>query len=101
MVVYKANKYYTTMNFDTFLILGADTETMEKAHELQLKVIENNCDDNCTKLNEFVKDNNLIYLDDVSSPMETCKIQGTNYLCSSKDEIGYIYEIVNDFTSRF
>lgn len=101
MKIYKANKYYTTMNYDTFLILGTDESVLKKAHELQLECIADNSEENCTKVNEFIELNKLMYLDDVSEPMEIGKIDDIYECAIDSNGKGYVYQVVNYCMSRF
>lgn len=104
MYIYKANKYYTTMNFETFLILGTDEKIIEIAHKLFLNIIENSFDDSkksFEKFDDYIKENNLIYLDDVRDPLEIGTIDNELEVVIDSDGKAYVYHKVNDYESRF
>lgn len=101
MTIYKANKYYTTMNYDTFIVLGTDEEVLRKAHELQMKCIADNCDENCNAVGQFLTENNLIYLDDVSSPLEIGSLEDELEVAIDSNGNAYVYKKLVEYVDRF
>lgn len=100
-MTYLANKYYSTMMCNTFIILGMNEEILAKANELQLACIIDNCDENCNKVNEFMEKHGLIYLDDVNYPMWTGALDDETEVLIDCDGKAYAYKVINHYEGRF